>query len=154
MNPWLAGAVAGFVATLPMTLVMKRLHRYLPESQRYPLPPYQITTRIAERVGMGELTPRQQTTVTLAAHFGFGALSGALYPKFARPQASSLWRGMVYGVAIWGLSYLGWVPATRLMPSATRQPAPRVGLMIVAHLVWGPLTALLARALGPRPLAA
>lgn len=153
MIPLLAGAIAGFVATLPMTLFMKRLHRHLPEDQREPLPPYQITTRLAEQAGFNQLTPQQRTQATLAAHFGFGAFSGAFYPLVARPGASSLWQGMAFGLAIWGLSYLGWVPATRTLPPATRQPAPRVGLMIAAHLVWGPVTAWLSRLMLGRPQA-
>ena len=42
----LLGAIAGFVATAAMTAAMARLHRRLPEADRYPLPPREITQRI------------------------------------------------------------------------------------------------------------
>ena len=48
------GALAGLVATAPMTAVMLLLHRLLPEHEQYPLEPLRITRRVAERVGLGE----------------------------------------------------------------------------------------------------
>ncbi|MEJ7606229.1 MAG: DUF6789 family protein [Bryobacteraceae bacterium] len=45
--------------------------------------------------------------------------------------------GALYGLAVWGGSYLGVMPATGLYKSATEEPAARNALMIAAHLVWG-----------------
>lgn len=38
---------------------------------------------------------------------------------------------------MWVASYLGWIPASRRLKAATRHPARRNGLMLIAHLVWG-----------------
>lgn len=69
----LVGAIGGIVGTAVMTATMRRLHRTLPAEERYPLPPREIT----ERVLPG---PSSESTAdrTVAAHFGFGALAGAL----------------------------------------------------------------------------
>ena len=44
------GALAGLTATTAMTAAMRRLHRQLPARERYPLPPREITERLAPRV--------------------------------------------------------------------------------------------------------
>lgn len=139
MNRYLAGAVAGALATVPMTLVMIALHRRLPRRQRYPLPPRQITANVAARVGAGRLlTGDRMTAATLAAHFGYGAAVGSLYAVLADGRrAKNLYAGGAYGVAVWALSYLGWIPALRILPPATRHPMPRNALMLLSHLVWG-----------------
>lgn len=149
MNKYAAGAFAGLLATVPMTLAMTRLFPYLPRRQRYPLPPHEITVHAAERTGLAEhLPPERRTAATLAAHFGFGALSGALYPvTAARLHTPTALNGAVFGVAVWGLGYLGWVSGLGLLRPATDHPKKRVGLMILAHLVWGPATAGLANVL-------
>ena len=43
------GALAGVIATVPMTLFMLLMHRLLPKWQQYALPPERITTRLAKR---------------------------------------------------------------------------------------------------------
>jgi hypothetical protein len=45
------GALAGLVATAPMTAVMLLLHRLLPAWEQYPLEPRRITTRRFGRTG-------------------------------------------------------------------------------------------------------
>lgn len=46
-------------------------------------------------------------------------------------------KGVVYGLGVWAVSYLGWLPALRLMPKATHDRSERNAIMIAAHLVWG-----------------
>ena len=79
MNRELAGTIGGFVATAPMTVAMMALHRTLPEKDQEPLPPRQIVENVAATAGVD---PGQdeatRETVTLAAHFGYGATVGAL----------------------------------------------------------------------------
>lgn len=71
-----------------------------------------------------------------------------MYPLSAgRIPAPPLVKGALYGVAVWGISYLGWVPGLKLLRPATTHPGRRNLLMILAHLVWGPVTAVLAEQL-------
>ena len=44
----LLGAIAGVVATAAMTVSMDALFRQLPDNERYPLPPRELTERAAE----------------------------------------------------------------------------------------------------------
>lgn len=128
MQRMITGALAGVVATMAMTMAMRRLHRHLSDEKRYPLPPREIIDRM-----MVEGNEKHARTNTLAAHFGFGALTGAIF-AYLKPNCRS---GPLYGVGVWLLSYFGWVPAARILAPAWRHPAERNLLMIVAHLVWG-----------------
>ena len=140
MNKYLKGAIAGAVATVPMTIVMTRLFRELPKpQQRAPLPPVQITAELAERAhARGHLTGNRLTAAALLAHFAYGAATGAPYPTLAqRTRVTPMITGPLYGVGIWVVSYLGWIPALRILPPATEHPKGRNGLLLVAHVVWG-----------------
>ena len=135
----LAGLVAGFSATIPMTLAMHWMHRRLPEHQRHSLPPRKITMAAARKADIHhEMSEPTRTLATYAAHFGFGAtagtLMGAVFHKLPGPP---LLRGIGTGLCVWAGSYLGWLPAAGLHRAATREPPPRNALMIVAHIIWG-----------------
>ena len=152
MNSTLAGSLAGFAATAPMTAVMLALHRRLPRWERYPLPPRQITMRVADQAGVKhEMDEDQRTAATYAAHFGYGLGAGALYGLLAPhlPGAPAA-KGVGFGLAVWAGSYLGWLPAANVLPPATDEPAERNAVMIAAHLVWGAATGVLTEALGDR----
>ena len=64
--------------------------------------------------------------------FIFGALAGTIYARCS-PRAN----GPLYGIAVWAVSYLGWIPAIGLLAPATRHRADRTLLMLLAHAVWG-----------------
>lgn len=140
MNRLLNAAIAGFVATAPMTMAMRRLHRHLPQREQYPLPPREIMQQIA-RPG-SEARARRWT---LIGHFGYGSFSGmamaALVPDMR------IEKGAAFGVVVWLASYLGWLPALGILQPANRHPARRNTAMLLAHLVWGGATALIAREL-------
>ena len=70
----IAGLIAGFAVTLPMTAAMVLTHRRLPWSERYPLPPAEITGKVSAEAGVKQrLDQPEQLGLTLAAHFGYGA---------------------------------------------------------------------------------
>lgn len=135
----LLGAIAGAAGTLAMTSAMGRLHRRLPEKERYPLPPREIVESVASTILE---KPEDETSrdLTMAAHFAYGAATGSLItainPKIG-PKT-----GAAAGVAVWLGSYMGWIPAAGILKPATVHPPRRNLLMIGAHLVWGASTAL------------
>jgi hypothetical protein len=145
MNRLLLGALAGIVGTAAMTAAMRVLHRRLPPAERYPLPPREIVERLLPDAG-GAASPetgRQQAT--LAAHFGYGAATGALYAVAGGSRGPIA--GAAYGVAVWAVSYLGHLPALGILEPAARHPLRRNALMIAVHLVWGATMAATVREL-------
>ncbi|RPJ36656.1 MAG: hypothetical protein EHM21_18895 [Chloroflexi bacterium] len=144
----LAGALAGMLASIPMAGVMDGLNRILPTQKRSwldrlrPLPPKQITaSMLGRRVRQG----RKWDAPTWAGHLGYGAATASLYPVLTRPlPLPDILRGMLFATIIWAGSYLGWLPAFNIMPSAVKDTPRRNAVMILSHLVWGALTGLLA----------
>jgi uncharacterized membrane protein YagU involved in acid resistance len=133
------GGIAGFVATMAMTSAMARMHRFLPERERYPLPPREITERV---IGGSDEAVRDTAMV---AHFVYGGACGALVA--AAGAATGPAAGAASGAAIWAGSYFGWVPALGILKPASDHPTGRNALMVAAHLVWGAATALAIREL-------
>ncbi len=146
MNRFAAGALAGLLATAPMTLAMVALFRRLPEEEQYPLPPAEITMTVAEATGVDEHLhdDTERLEATLAAHFGYGTAAGLVYaPLAAKIPLPPLVKGSLYGLTVWTVSYLGLLPAAHILTPATEHPARRNALMIGANVLWGAVTALL-----------
>lgn len=140
----LSGALAGCIATAPMTASMELMYRLLPRQEQYPLPPSEITTELTDQVGVREnLDTDEHVGLTLVNHFAYGAAAGALYGPLAKylplPPAA---KGVAFGLVVWTVSYLGLLPALGILRPATQHPARRNLLMILAHVVWGSVTGL------------
>ena len=133
------GAVAGLLATFPMTLFMRTAWRMLPPQEKYPLPPRQLTNRLVQELEPPvRLNQDRLTALTYLLHFLFGAATGALYGVLEdRVPLHDDTKGPLMGMAVWAGSYLGWIPLLRMLPPATRHPWQRNVLMIVTHLIWG-----------------
>lgn len=136
METVLRGSMAGAAATVPMTLVIEagRAAGWV----RTP-PPEQITANVAKRAG--EEPSRQNPAFQaawLAAHLGYGAACGALY-ALIRPllPRSDVATGLLFGGAVWTVSYLGVLPALELFPPAQDDSPRRQAVMIAAHAVYG-----------------
>jgi uncharacterized membrane protein YagU involved in acid resistance len=146
------GAIAGLLATVPMTIFMRSAWRLLPKHEKYPLPPRLITRRLTKETGVDDqLDADQLTWLTLTLHFLFGAATGALYGVIEpRVPLNESVKGSLMGMAVWSGSYLGWIPAFHILPPATEHPWRRNLLMILAHLVWGTALGLATRIMNAR----
>ncbi|EYB68444.1 hypothetical protein DEIPH_ctg023orf0033 [Deinococcus phoenicis] len=144
---FLKSAAAGCAATLPMSVwMLAAQHFLLPGRERYPLPPEQITEHAAEAVGLDTVAENEPAlkAATVFNHFAYGAAAGALYAPLRSLPGAPVVKGMGLGLFVWTGSYLGLLPATGLLSSAKHHPARRNALMIVAHLIWGGWTGVLA----------
>jgi hypothetical protein len=140
----LIGAIAGFAGTLAMTAAMRRMHEKLPAKERYPLTPREIIDSTAEQADV-PLPEEASKDVTTAAHFAYGAASGALLG--VANVMMGPFAGATAGVGVWIGSYLGWIPGVGILKPATEHPHRRNMLMIAAHVVWGAATAQAMREL-------
>lgn len=133
------GLIGGVVATGPMTVAMILWHRRLPASERYALPPREITMKLARGVGVShKMNSEARAAATLLAHFGYGGAAGALYGAVAdKIPVPTLCKGIGFGLVLWSASYLGLLPGTGVLKTAADHPARRNALMIAAHAVWG-----------------
>jgi uncharacterized membrane protein YagU involved in acid resistance len=142
----LRGAEAGAAATLVMSAAMLELQHLGWLGQ---MPPRLIVGRVFSAAGVRRRArPWLLQAATTVAHFGFGALSGAVFGA-ARVLARSLVRpaqrahavseaaAVTFGIAIWAGSYAGWLPALGLMPFPSRDRPGRPTSMLMAHIVFG-----------------
>ena len=143
MNVLLRGALAGAVATVPMSAVMLALRKQMGEQ-----PPDVITTHAAHALG-AEPTEGQADALASVAHLAFGAAAGAAYAVLPAWGPAPL-RGVATGLAIWSSAYQGLVPALRIMPPASDDQPGRPGVMIAAHVVYGGVLGLLEQRLRER----
>jgi uncharacterized membrane protein YagU involved in acid resistance len=147
MQPFIAGAISGLTATVPMTAAMETMFPRLPWYERYPLPPRKVTLEVIETLGLkSKLDENQCHGLTVASHLGYGAAMGMAYSLVARRALPGVVGGAIFGLGVWAGSYLAALPVAKLHPHAAREPADRNALMIAAHVVWGTaLGALFAR---------
>jgi hypothetical protein len=131
-----AGGISGAVATLPMSALIwgaKRVGIY-----RSKPAPEAVSTRFAHRlIGRHARETPQRQVLTSLSHVGFGSGAGAMYGATAEVRRPSIWTGMLFGLAIWFVSYKGWLPALRLMPPPEHDEQGRTLTMVTAHLVYG-----------------
>jgi uncharacterized membrane protein YagU involved in acid resistance len=153
MQRLLAGIVAGAAATVPMTLVMAFLDKYVTAQSNRPVPPYEITMNAVRDLNLAHVIdePGERTALTTVAHFGFGAAMGGLYALMLPKQGLSTGlRGALYGAGVWAGNYVGALPALGLYRPPQWEPASRQAATIAAHLVWGPVMALMFEQLTPK----
>lgn len=137
--PFLAGTLAGLIATVPMTIVMLAAQRIIPRWQQYALPPERLTDKVTRRIELRKQMDKPQLlAASLVSHFGFGAAAGGIYGLLSRivPLPSVL-KGIIFGIVVWFAVYLGWLPLLGMEDAATNELIHRNALMIVAHVVWG-----------------
>ncbi len=148
----LAGAAAGTLATVPMSLVMAGA--FGTGLVKAPPPPEQITATAEQKTGLHRWLPPEAFDLRwVAAHFGYGAACGVLYSlaRQALPRSEVL-GGLLFGEAVWAGSYLGYLPAVGLYPPPQKDVPGRTAVMIAAHAVFGLATAEIDRRLeGRRP---
>lgn len=140
------GAAAGAVATLAHTAVMAAARRRGALGEP---PPKKITRAAAEKTAPAIAHDEAALDVaTIAMHFGFGAVTGALYAFMnPRPESVTVMSGVRFGTMVWTTSYAGWVPALGIMPMPQNDKKGRPTAMIAAHWAYGAALALTLRRL-------
>ena len=136
VNRVVRGALAGVIATLPMTLLI--LAARSAGLLRTP-PPAEMADNLARRANVGEARRSPFFDAAwFAGHLGIGAACGAAF-ALARPvlPASRTVSGLAYGGTVWGLGYLGLMPALGLYPWPDEDSRSRIAVMIAAHAVYG-----------------
>ena len=124
------GAAAGVVATGAMSAVMLAFRRQMGEQ-----PPDAIAKSAAGAVG-AEPAEAEAEVLASIAHLGFGLGVGAGYALLPRHLPPPV-RGVAVALAVWAVSYQGWVPALGILPPADDDRPERQKVMVGAHVVFG-----------------
>lgn len=131
-----AGAVAGVIATVPMSAVMLAAQKAgLIRKQ----PPEEITEAALHTAG-AHPPEHEENQLTVVNHLLFGAAAGAVFGCCHRALPDTgryVPAGAVYGLVVWVTAYQGWVPRLGIMPPADEDQPARPQSMAVAHVVFG-----------------
>lgn len=133
------GGAAGAAATVLMSAFMAAAHRVGLLGE----PPPRVIARAAADAAGATGADRDSGAVdagALLAHVGFGVGAGAAYVALrpALPAAvPGPVAGVTFGLAVWAVSYSGWVPALGILPPPTEDRPGRQPTMVLAHVVYG-----------------
>jgi uncharacterized membrane protein YagU involved in acid resistance len=95
------------------------------------------------------LTEDQEMKAAMAAHLAYSAGFGALY-GLVRRRADGVpapLAGALFGLAVWKVSFDGWMPALGIMEATTEMPMKKWPPDIMGHAIYGAATALAYEAL-------
>jgi hypothetical protein len=138
------GVVGGLAGTLAIQSLLTANQKWLPST----VPPLrqnpgEFMVEQGEEVlprSVGQRIPQgleRAAARMLAA--GYGLTFGILYTVFRPKGGAVLVDGAILGLANWATGYLGWLPATELMPPVWRQKASQAIAPIAQHMLYGRL---------------
>lgn len=130
------GAASGLGATAVMTAVLLAARRL---GLVDPTAPEAVVAGALRKVDLDEeLRPPGRTVLVSVAHLGYGAALGAMFAMCARRLGgASVLCGSAFGLGVWILNYLGWLPAVGILPPPSRQGAGRHVENVAGHVVYG-----------------
>jgi hypothetical protein len=111
-------------------------------------PPKRITDAALENADVDVESDATLDALAVASHYAFGMSCGALFGlvhERVRPPGPSLLHGVGFGLFVWSLSYLGWIPALGILPPAHRDRPGRRRTMFLAHVLYGGVLGMSAR---------
>lgn len=123
-HPVLRGALAGIIATIPMTWAIRELDT---------TPDDELIANMVRKAGY-PLDGDDRRIATYVSRFGFGAFAGIVYALAAprlvkiRPEIS----GPLFGIALWGASVI-----THKSQAKFRLTGHQQAVMVGSHLTWG-----------------
>jgi len=136
------GALAGLAGNLALQAAQTARQKWLPEGN----PPIQgdpakfmiekskqaLPERLRRKV------PRQvEAAVAAALPIGYGVTFGSLYGAVRPRGGNVLLDGLGLGVASWAAGFLGWLPATGLMPPVSQHQSKQVAASLIEHAIYG-----------------
>ena len=139
------GAAAGLVGTFVIHALRAIDSKYFPKgSPPIRRDPGEFMVHQSERALPARTMQKIPESVEHAAAktlgIGYGMTFGALYGA-ARGQGGSIGvDGPALGLACWAAGYLGWLPATGLMPPVWRQTPSQAIIPVVEHALYGVAT--------------
>lgn len=149
------GAAAGLAGTFLVQGLLAASQKLAPQT----LPPIKqdpgefILQQVEEQLpdNLRERIPEQlEKAAAKSLGLGYGTTFGLLY-AVSRPEVKNLLlEGSLLGLITWGAGYLGWLPATGLMPPLAAQEPEQIAGPVLSHVLFGIATVGLYRLLHQR----
>ena len=136
MKKLAVGAAAGAVATFVMQGMLEQGQKHIPEgTPPIKKDPGEFMLEKAKAV-LPPLPKKVEAAAAKSLHLGYGMTAGLLWAVLPH----SRWRvaeGAALGLGVWAAGYLGWLPATDLMPPITQHTAKQIAVPVVEHALFG-----------------
>ncbi len=135
------GAVAGLAGTMALQAMHTADQKWVQEGT----PPIQedpgkFMLHKAASALPNEIRARayeKENAISKLLAVGYGMTCGALYAAM-RPETKRVVReGALLGAAVWAVGYLGWLPATGLMPPVWKHKAKQIATPVAEHALYG-----------------
>ena len=146
------GAAAGLAGTFLIQALLNAGQKWAPQT----LPPIKqdpgkfMLEQAEQRLpdNLREKIPEQlEKAAAKSLGLGYGTTFGVLFAT-SRPEVRSvLLEGSLLGLLTWATGYLGWLPATGLMPSIAKQKPEQIAGPFLSHVLFGIVTVGLYRLL-------
>jgi len=139
------GAAAGLAGTFVMQALMAANKKLAPQT----MPPIRrdpgefMVEKAEEMVpytAREKIPDAAETVAAKSLHMGYGATFGALYAAMRPEGGSVLLEGPVLGLLTWAAGYLGWLPASGLMPPVWQHKPGQALVPPVNHALFGMAT--------------
>lgn len=136
------GALGGFAGTVAIQALLKANQKWMPEAMP-PLrdePGHYMVEQVTHLLPRGlsrQLPEAVQSGVGQMLGLGYGLTFGVLYALLRPRGGSPLADGLVLGMVSWAAGYLGWLPASGLMPPVWRHKAPQAIAPVAEHAAYG-----------------
>jgi hypothetical protein len=116
--------------------------------------PAQVGRKLARLTLRRDLPDDRARLVTNVMHWSYGAVwaAGLSVLTAARATSAGPWRGVAFGLAVWGSDYVV-LPLAGVYEPIWRYDAKTLAKDASAHVVYGAVTDLVVRAGAPRLLA-
>lgn len=140
----LAGAAAGFAASIAMTQFQKAMNAAMRSqrngrNKRNEEAPATVKAAetMAKRFGVRKLSDDQKKAAGLAVHYFFGTMNGAIYGALSRSPKARLGFGSIYGTALWAIGDEIAVPLFGFSKPALEYPWTTHASALASHIVYG-----------------
>lgn len=144
-----AGGLAGLAGSAVMLPIFTGAKR---TGVAHVVPPEQVVEGAAAAAavateGGGPIEPADRAATAAGSHLLYGAAAGVLYGLIQDElRLPAIPAGVGFGIAVWGFGYLGWLPATHLLPPPWRQQPGDALTPVAAHLAYGVVLGAIERA--------
>jgi uncharacterized membrane protein YagU involved in acid resistance len=118
-------------------------------------PPLRVVDEVAGAAAQatesgGPVARDDRTAAAVGSHVLYGVVAGAFYGLIQDELRLPAVVGPLYGLALWAVGYVGWLPAAGVLPQPWRQRAGDALTPVAAHLAYGVALGLVEQAVRRR----
>jgi len=141
------GAAAGVAGTIVLQGLLEQGKKHIPEGTP-PIKQDPAEFMLGKAKKIVPMPEKLEKPAMKSLQLGYGMTAGLLYGLLPHSRWRTL-EGVALGVGVWAAGYLGWLPATKLMPPITEQTPKQIAVPLIEHALFGVAVAKALEAMTP-----